>query len=144
MWSCLYCNFLALWSSWFFAYDFLEASLWASVVLGLGDVSDLADESNSDSDSCLFDTLSMFTFSGSSLGALTVFIENVNYYLSVRYPNISPYEIFWNENEVLGPKFHLVPGMPFMKYLAQDFDLMPFITVAENVGKYLSFMKINI
>jgi ABC-type sulfate/molybdate transport systems ATPase subunit len=25
-----------------------------------------------------------------------------------------------------------------MKYLAQDFDLMPFITVAENVGKYLS------
>ena len=46
--------------------------------------------------------------------------------------------IFWNDNEVLGPKFHLVPGMPFMKYLAQDFDLMPFITVAENVGKYLS------
>jgi ABC-type sulfate/molybdate transport systems ATPase subunit len=46
--------------------------------------------------------------------------------------------IFWNETEVLGPKFHLIPGMPFMKYLAQDFDLMPFITVAENVGKYLS------
>ena len=47
-------------------------------------------------------------------------------------------EIFWNENQVLGPKFHLVPGMPYMKYLAQDFDLMPYITVAENVGKYLS------
>jgi ABC-type sulfate/molybdate transport systems ATPase subunit len=46
--------------------------------------------------------------------------------------------IFWNENEILGPKFHLIPGMPFMKYLAQDFDLMPFITVAENVGKHLS------
>lgn len=46
--------------------------------------------------------------------------------------------IFWNENEVLGPKFHLIPGMEYMKYLAQDFDLMPFITVAENVGKYLS------
>ena len=46
--------------------------------------------------------------------------------------------IFWNEIEVLGPKFHLIPGMPFMKYLAQDFDLMPFITVAENVGKFLS------
>jgi len=46
--------------------------------------------------------------------------------------------IFWNNTEVLGPKFHLVPGMPFMKYLAQDFDLMPYITVAENVGKYLS------
>lgn len=47
-------------------------------------------------------------------------------------------QIFWNDIEVLGPKFHLIPGMPFMKYLAQDFDLMPFITVAENVGKYLS------
>ncbi|MCF6132965.1 ABC transporter ATP-binding protein [Flavobacterium wongokense] len=46
--------------------------------------------------------------------------------------------IFWNDNEVLGPKFNLIPGMDFMKYLAQDFDLMPFITVAENVGKYLS------
>lgn len=46
--------------------------------------------------------------------------------------------IFWNNTEVLGPKFNLVPGMDFMKYLAQDFDLMPFITVSENVGKYLS------
>ncbi len=46
--------------------------------------------------------------------------------------------IFWNESEVLGPKFHLIPGMEYMKYLAQNFDLMPFITVAENVGKYLS------
>lgn len=47
-------------------------------------------------------------------------------------------QIFWNDIEVLGPKYHLIPGMPFMKYLAQDFDLMPYITVAENVGKYLS------
>jgi len=47
-------------------------------------------------------------------------------------------QIFWNDNEVLGPKYHLIPGMEYMKYLAQDFDLMPFITVAENVGKYLS------
>jgi ABC-type sulfate/molybdate transport systems ATPase subunit len=47
-------------------------------------------------------------------------------------------KIFWNDLEILGPKFNLIPGMDFMKYLAQDFDLMPFITVAENVGKYLS------
>jgi ABC-type sulfate/molybdate transport systems ATPase subunit len=47
-------------------------------------------------------------------------------------------QIFWNDSEVLGPKFHLIPGMEYMKYLAQDFDLMPYITVAENVGKYLS------
>lgn len=47
-------------------------------------------------------------------------------------------QIFWNDTAVLGPKNNLIPGMDFMKYLAQDFDLMPFITVAENVGKYLS------
>lgn len=47
-------------------------------------------------------------------------------------------QIFWNDSEVRGPKFNLIPGMEYMKYLAQDFDLMPFITVAENVGKYLS------
>ena len=47
-------------------------------------------------------------------------------------------EISWNNELVLGPKFHLIPGMEYMKYLAQDFDLMPFISVAENVGKYLS------
>lgn len=47
-------------------------------------------------------------------------------------------QIFWEGTEVTGPKFNLVPGMPFMKYLAQDFDLMPYVTVAENVGKFLS------
>lgn len=46
--------------------------------------------------------------------------------------------IFWNEIEVLGPKYNLVPGMSFIKYLSQDFDLMPYTTVAENVGKFLS------
>ncbi len=52
--------------------------------------------------------------------------------------NLDQGQIFWNDTQVLGPDFNLVPGMPFMKYLAQDFDLMPYITVAENVGKYLS------
>lgn len=47
-------------------------------------------------------------------------------------------DIFWNQNQILGPKFHLVPGADEMKYLAQDFDLMPYITVEENVGKFLS------
>ena len=47
-------------------------------------------------------------------------------------------EIFWKENQVLGPKFHLVPGMDFFKYVAQDFDLMPYISVAENIKKFLS------
>jgi ABC-type sulfate/molybdate transport systems ATPase subunit len=52
-------------------------------------------------------------------------------------------QIFWDETEVLGSKFNLVPGMSFMKYLSQDFDLMPYITVAENVGKYLSNVNIE-
>jgi ABC-type Fe3+/spermidine/putrescine transport system ATPase subunit len=47
-------------------------------------------------------------------------------------------KIFWKEKQLLGPNFNLVPGEDFMKYLTQDFDLMPPLTVAENVGKYLS------
>ena len=46
--------------------------------------------------------------------------------------------IFWDENQVLGPEFHLVPGMDFFKYVAQDFDLMPYISVSENIKKFLS------
>ncbi|MBE0391076.1 ABC-type Fe3+/spermidine/putrescine transport system ATPase subunit [Flavobacterium sp. 7E] len=46
--------------------------------------------------------------------------------------------ITWGDKKVTGPKYNLVPGMPFIKYLAQDFDLMPYTTVAENVGKFLS------
>jgi len=46
--------------------------------------------------------------------------------------------IFWGEKELLGPNFNLVPGEPFIKYLAQDFDLMLPLSVADNIGKYLS------
>lgn len=46
--------------------------------------------------------------------------------------------ISWKENEVKGPLHNLVPGEPYMKYLAQDFDLMPFTTVRENIAQYLS------
>lgn len=46
--------------------------------------------------------------------------------------------IFWDEKQVLGPAFHLVPGMDFFKYVAQDFDLMPYTSVAENISKFLS------
>lgn len=46
--------------------------------------------------------------------------------------------ILYNDLPILGPKYHLIPGEDYIKYLAQDFDLMPFVTVAENVGKFLS------
>jgi ABC-type Fe3+/spermidine/putrescine transport system ATPase subunit len=52
--------------------------------------------------------------------------------------NLKKGEIYWKENQVLGPKFNLVPGMDFFKYVAQDFDLMPYISVAENIKKFLS------
>jgi len=48
--------------------------------------------------------------------------------------------LFWDEKQLLGPNFNIVPGEAFIKYLAQDFDLMPPLTVAENVGKHLSNM----
>ncbi|HQF48609.1 MAG TPA: ABC transporter ATP-binding protein [Flavobacterium alvei] len=47
-------------------------------------------------------------------------------------------EILYNDEPILGPKFNLIPGKDYIKYLAQDFDLMPYITVEENVGKFLS------
>ena len=47
-------------------------------------------------------------------------------------------QIFWKNSEILGPKYNLVVGYDFMKYVAQEFDLMPFISVAENIGKHLS------
>lgn len=46
--------------------------------------------------------------------------------------------IFWNDHQVLGPAHHLVPGIEFFKYVAQDFDLMPYISVSENIKKFLS------
>ena len=46
--------------------------------------------------------------------------------------------LFWKDTIIQGPKHYLVPGMPFIKYLSQDFDLMPFISVEENVKKFLS------
>ncbi len=47
-------------------------------------------------------------------------------------------QIFWKKNEILGPKYNLVTGPEFIKYVAQEFDLMPYTSVEENVGKYLS------
>jgi len=51
----------------------------------------------------------------------------------------------WNQGEItfegkklMGPKGNLVPGEPEMKFVAQNFDLMPYASVAENVGKFIS------
>lgn len=47
-------------------------------------------------------------------------------------------DLFWKDIQILGPAHHLVPGMEFFKYVPQNFDLMPFISVAENISKHLS------
>ncbi len=51
--------------------------------------------------------------------------------------------VHWNEEKLLGPNFRLIPGEDFMKYLPQDFDLMPYTTVEENIGKYISSQDKN-
>ncbi len=47
-------------------------------------------------------------------------------------------EIFWENQQILGPKYNLVTGSEYIKYVAQEFNLMPYTTVEENIGKYLS------
>jgi len=47
-------------------------------------------------------------------------------------------QIFWKATEILGPKYNLVIGYDFMKYVAQEFDLMPYTSVEDNIGKFLS------
>jgi len=51
--------------------------------------------------------------------------------------------VYWNEKKLLGPNFYLIPGEDFMKYLPQDFDLMPYTTVEENIGKNISSLNPN-
>ena len=47
-------------------------------------------------------------------------------------------DIIWNNQAVKGPKHNLITGPEFMKYVSQEFDLMPFITIQESIGIYLS------
>lgn len=49
--------------------------------------------------------------------------------------------IHWGGKKVLGPNFQLIPGEAQMKYVAQDFDLMPFTSVTENIAKHLSILE---
>ena len=47
-------------------------------------------------------------------------------------------EIIFNGHQIYGPKKNIVPGEADMKLVAQNYDLMPYSTVADNVGKFLS------
>lgn len=52
--------------------------------------------------------------------------------------DLSAGSISYDGQPILGPKFNLIPGEDYIKYLAQDFGLMPYSTAGENVGKFLS------
>ena len=47
-------------------------------------------------------------------------------------------EILYQTKKLRGPAYNLIPGHEMMKYVAQDYDLLDFVTVGENVGKFLS------
>ncbi|WP_187478232.1 sulfate/molybdate ABC transporter ATP-binding protein [Amniculibacterium sp. G2-70] len=47
-------------------------------------------------------------------------------------------EIFLEDQKLFGPKKNLVPGEKEMKFVAQNYDLMPYSTVYDNVGKFIS------
>lgn len=47
-------------------------------------------------------------------------------------------EITWKNTQILGPSYNLVVGYDFIKSVTQEFDLMPYISVEENIGKFLS------
>ncbi len=52
-------------------------------------------------------------------------------------------EILFDGKKILGPKANLVPGESEMKFVAQNYDLMPYSTVYDNVGKFLSNINLN-
>lgn len=52
-------------------------------------------------------------------------------------------EIIFDGEKLMGPKGNLVPGEADMKFVAQSFDLMPYATVAENVGKFISNINLT-
>ena len=44
----------------------------------------------------------------------------------------------WEDKKLLGPNHNLIPGESFMKMVTQEYDLMPFTTVADNIATHLS------
>lgn len=52
-------------------------------------------------------------------------------------------EILLENVPVFGPKGNIVPGEKSMKLVSQNYDLMPYLSVAENVGKFISNTNIT-
>lgn len=52
-------------------------------------------------------------------------------------------EIIFEGTSLKGPKGNLVPGEADMKLVAQSYDLMPYATVYDNIGKYISNINLT-
>lgn len=65
--------------------------------------------------------------------------------LNIIYGNLNwqEGEIIFNHTKLLGPKGNLVPGESDMKFVAQHYDLMPYATVEDNIGKYISNINLE-
>lgn len=50
-------------------------------------------------------------------------------------------EVLWNGEPLKGAEDTLIAGHEMMKYVPQEFELMPFTTVFENVGEHLSIQN---
>ncbi|NAW50291.1 ATP-binding cassette domain-containing protein [Elizabethkingia argentiflava] len=51
--------------------------------------------------------------------------------------------IFFDNKEIYGPKANIVPGEADMKLVSQDYDLMPYSKVYDNVGKFISNINLE-
>ncbi len=52
--------------------------------------------------------------------------------------DLSEGKVSWNSELIKGPSEQLVPGYKNFKFLDQEFDLMPYTSVTENLSKFLS------
>ena len=52
-------------------------------------------------------------------------------------------EISWDGQPILGPRYNLIPGEDYIKLVAQEFNVMPYITAGENVATYLPRIDAN-
>lgn len=68
--------------------------------------------------------------------------------LKLIFGNLDPDqgELYWHDDKILGPSHQLIAGKEVFKYVTQDFELMPYISVLENIIKPLSrqYMSENI
>lgn len=65
--------------------------------------------------------------------------------LKLIFGNLDPDSgvLYWHDKKILGPSHQLIAGKDVFKYVSQDFELMPYISVLENVIRPLSRQHIS-